>query len=303
MFKDFLRDLFILTPVQQQQFIITLSIIIIMVIVRYIILKIIWLQSNDLRFRYNAKKTVTYVIYALCFLLIGRVWFQGFQSLATFLGLLSAGIAIAMRDIIINPIAWVFILWRKPFQVGDRVQIGSIRGDVIDIRVFQFTLMEIGNWVDADQSTGRIIHIPNGRVFSDSIANYSRGFTYIWNEIGVVITFESNWKKAKAILMKIAMEQSEHLSKPAQRKVKEASKKFMIFYNTLTPTVYTSVKDHGVKLAVRYLCEPRERRGTEQAIWEKILTKFQSAKDIDFAYPTTRFYQNQLEGKAASTET
>ena len=67
-------------------------------------------------------------------------------------------------------------------------------------RIFMFTLMEIGNWVDADQSTGRVIHIPNGKVFKEVLANYSKGFQYIWNEIPVLVTFESNWKKAKEIL-------------------------------------------------------------------------------------------------------
>ena len=76
-------------------------------------------------------------------------------------------------------------------------------GDVIDIRLFQFSINEIGNWVDADQSTGRIIHIPNGIVFTEPQANYTAGFQYIWNEIPVLVTFESDWKKAKQILTDI----------------------------------------------------------------------------------------------------
>ncbi len=81
--------------------------------------------------------------------------------------------------------------------MGDRIQVGNFAGDVIDLRIFQFTLMEIGNWVDADQSTGRVIHIPNGKVFTEMLANYSKGFHYIWNEIPFLVTFESNWKKQK----------------------------------------------------------------------------------------------------------
>ena len=86
---------------------------------------------------------------------------------------------------------------RKPLKVGDRVQIGDVTGDVIDIRIFQFSVIEIGNWVDADQSTGRIIHIPNGTIFIKWQANYTAGFEYIWNEIPVLVTFESDWKTAK----------------------------------------------------------------------------------------------------------
>jgi hypothetical protein len=71
----------------------------------------------------------------------------------------------------------------------------------------------------------------------------------------------------------------------------------MIFYKTLTPIVYTSVKDSGVMLTIRYFIDPRSRRGSEQAIWEDILKEFAKRKDIDFAYPTNRIYYNAVEGK------
>jgi small-conductance mechanosensitive channel len=157
--------------------------------------------------------------------------------------------------------------------------------------------MEIGNWVGADQSTGRIVHVPNGRVFTESLANYSKGFQYIWNEIAVLITFESNWRKAKEILLGIGSKHAEELSATAEERVRRAARKFMIFYTKLTPTVYTTVKDSGVLLTIRYLCEPRKRRGSEEAIWEDILTEFAGCDDVDFAYPTRRYYDNLLEGK------
>jgi small-conductance mechanosensitive channel len=188
-------------------------------------------------------------------------------------------------------------MFRRPFGVGDRIQIGDDAGDVIDLRVFQFTLMEIGNWVDADQSTGRIIHIPNGKVFTEALANYSKGFQYIWNEIPVLLTFESNWQKAKEILIRIVTEDSEALSKRAAEKVEDASRKFMIFYAKPTPAVFTSVKDSGVLLTMRYLCDPRNRRVSAEAIWEHILEEFAKCDDIDFAYPTRRYYDNLTEGK------
>ncbi|MBL7066536.1 MAG: mechanosensitive ion channel, partial [Candidatus Marinimicrobia bacterium] len=215
-----------------------------------------------------------------------------------YLGLLSAGLAIALKDPLTNIAGWIFIIFRQSFSVGDRIQIGEQAGDVIDIRLFQFILLEIGNWVDADQSTGRVIYIPNGQIFTHPLANYSKGFQYIWDELNILITFESNWKKAKEILLEIANKQAEHLSKYAERKVKEAGKKYMIFYKNLTPTVYTSVKDSGVQLTIRYLCEPKNRRGIQQTIWEDVLEQFGKCKDIDFAYPTTRFYDNTAEGKS-----
>ena len=184
------------------------------------------------------------------------------------------------------------MLWRRPFQVGDRIQIGDHAGDVIDIRTFQCTLMEIGNWVETDQSTGRVIHVPNSKVFQEAIANYSKGFQYIWNEIPVLITFESDWEKAKAILLTIINHEAEHISSAAQESLQQAARKYLIFYSKLTPIVYTSVRESGVLLTIRYLCEPRRRRGTEQDIWEAILRAFAQEADIEFAYPTQRFYDS-----------
>lgn len=261
------------------------------------------LRGREVQTQYRIRKSVTYTLWLIGFLVIGRIWFAGFEAVSTYLGLLSAGLAIAMQAPLVNLAGWIFILWRQPFRVGDRIQLGDHRGDVIDQRIFMFSLMEIGNWVEADQSTGRILHVPNGKIFTEVLANYGQGFQFIWNEIPVLVTFESDWHKAKQILMAIAQQHGNSMSEAAQKKLREASKKFMIFYKTLTPTVYTTVKDSGVLLTIRYLCAPRRRRGSEQEIWEAILKAFATHDDIDFAYPTQRFYDNRLEGKpGARTE-
>lgn len=285
------------SPELQSKIITSVVIIFILWLIRQIILKLYFRKNVNIRTQYRWRKTSVYIAFTIGFLLIGRIWFEGFNSIATFLGLLSAGLAIALKDPLVNLAGWIFILWRKPFMVGDRIQIGNNSGDVIDIRIFQFTLMEIGNWVNAEQSTGRIMHIPNGKVFNEVQANYTTGFNYIWNEMPVLITFESNWKKAKDILSKIVSKNAEHLSKSAEEKIKEASQRFMIFYTKLTPIVYTSVRDSGVMLTIRYLCDPRKRRTSEEEIWEDILLQFSKCNDIDFAYPTQRFYNNLNEGK------
>jgi small-conductance mechanosensitive channel len=289
-----------LSAATQQRIASSLAVIALLWLLQKLVLSVVWRRVSDVRIRYRWRKTTAYVAVPLGFLIVGRIWFEGIGSIATFLGLVSAGIAIALKDILVNLAGWVFILWRRPFEMGDRIQIGEHAGDVIDIRIFQFSLLEIGNWVNADQSTGRVIHIPNGRVLTEVTANFSKGFRHIWNEIPVLVTFESDWQKAKDILLRIAEAHAAHLTEAAERQVKESSRRFMIFYQTLTPTVYTSVMDSGVLLTVRYLCSPRERRGSAQAIWEDILRAFAEHKDIDFAYPTQRFYDNRTEGKTPS---
>ena len=265
--------------------------------VRRLILIVVNRQVDDIRMRYRWRKTTLYVVVPIGILIVGRIWFEGVASLATYLGLLSAGVAIALKDPLVNLAGWGFIIWRRPFEVGDRIQIGDYRGDVIDLRIFQFTLMEIGNWVDADQSTGRIIHLPNGFVFSQALANYSKGFQFIWNELVILITFESNWKAAREILREIADRHAKDVTKEAQAKVRAVAERFMIFYRNLTPIVYTNVKDSGVELTIRYLCDPRRRRGTAQGIWHDVLDAFAERDDIDSAYPTIRYYDNRTEGK------
>ncbi|MGB3570661.1 MAG: mechanosensitive ion channel domain-containing protein, partial [Phormidesmis sp.] len=188
-----------------------------------------------------------------------------------------------------------FILWRQPFKVGDRIQMGEHAGDVIDIAIFKFTLMEIGNWVDTDQSTGRIIHIPTGRVFQEPIANYSQGFKYIWHEIPVLITFESDWEEAKKILFTQVNNHAEHLSGSAEEHLRKAGQRYMISYSKLTPTVYTTVRESGILLTMRYLCEPRKRRGSEQVLWEGVLREFAQYDNISLAYPTHRFYTTAVD--------
>ncbi len=181
--------------------------------------------------------------------------------------------------------------------MGDRIQVGTHAGDVIDTRLFMFSLLEIGNWVDADQSTGRIIHVPNGRVFKESLTNYTQGFEDIWNEIPVTVTFESDWKKAYEILSEIAGEHSEKLDERMAQQVRELAHKFQIHFRHLTPIVWTKVIDFGVTMTIRYLCHPRKRRSSEDTVWKAILEAFAKETAIDFAYPTQRFYDNRQEGK------
>ncbi|MGB7417240.1 MAG: mechanosensitive ion channel domain-containing protein, partial [Thermosynechococcaceae cyanobacterium] len=255
---------------------------------RWLALRLLNRRVKDPRILYGWRKWIGYISFGFAIFSVGRPWVPELQNITTFLGIVTAGLAVALKEPIVDVVGWSFILLRQPFQVGDRIQIGDHAGDVIDIRVFQFTLMEVGNWVAADQSTGRVIHVPNGKIFQETVANYSQGFQYIWNEIPVLVTFESDWEQAKRILQDIANRDSAHLSDSAQFRLREAAQKYMIVYSKLTPTVYTSVQDSGILLTLRYLCEPRQRRTTEQTIWEDILRAFAQMDNIDFAYSTQR---------------
>lgn len=273
---------------------------ILLVLARLVAGRILERRLKDVQRRYVVTKTFNYVFGIIFFIAIISIWFGGLTSWSAYLGLVSAGLAIALQDPLVNLAGWLFLSVRKPFTVGDRIEISGLRGDVIDIRLFQFSLIEIGNWVDADQSTGRIIHVPNGWVFKHHLANYTSGFRFIWDEIAVMVTFESDWRKAKATLAEIATKHAAIKDEEALEQVRRASRKYMIFFQHLSPIVWTSVADSGVVLTMRYICEPRRRRSTSTAIWEDILTAFAAESAVDFAYPTTRFYHNRMEGKPGS---
>lgn len=296
-FINDITDFIASSPSLTVQIVETLVIILVLWGIRIFAVRLLQRNVETKKTVYKWRKNITYITFFIGALILGQVWFAALGQLGTFLGLLSAGIAIALKDPVTDIAAWLFLMWRKPFDIGDRVQVGNSKGDVIDIRVFKFTILEIGNWVDADQSTGRVIHIPNHKVFTDDLANYTSDFEFIWNEMGVLVTFESDWKKAKKILQEVVEENMQEFVEQAKEEIKKAEKSYLIQYRYLTPIVYTSVKDSGISLSIRYLSDPRKRRGVSQSIWESVLDRFAEHDDIDFAYPTIRYYNNPAEGK------
>ena len=272
----------------QAKIIATIIAFILFFVIKKLILRIVYNTTENVKTRYQWHKITSYISFSLISIIIANIWLEGIESIATYLGLVSAGVAIALKEPLTNLTGWLYIIWRSPFDVGDRIQLGHETGDVIDTNLFNFTLMEIGNWVDADDHTGRLIHVPNGLIFTATLANYGKGFKYIWNEMPVLVTFESDWRKAKNILLKIVHENSIIQTKSAEKKFKEAKKVFMLKKPDLEPTVITKVEDSGVELTLRYLCRPDMRRETEHKIWEDILDEFDKYDNIDFAYPTQR---------------
>ena len=275
----------------------SLIIILVLLVVRKALNKLIIKSDLTSSNAYFWHKLIGYTITVMMVLAVGGIWLYGVNNLATFLGLLTAGLIVALQEPVVNLAGWLFILARHPIALGDRIEIDHIRGDVIDIGPLFFSVMEIGQWVDADQSTGRIIHIPNKLVFSNPIANYTQQFPYIWDEVPVLVTFESNWEKAKGILEEIITGMAPTFTKKEERELRELATRYFIKLGKLTPIVYTTVSDSGVMLTIRYLTPVRQRRNMEREIWESVLQAFGGEDDIDFAYNTQRVFYNPREGK------
>lgn len=288
-----------LSPELQQKVLATVFTVAVLWAVRRLVLRIVARRTQERAASYyHWRKGSAYVTYVLAVLLIGRVWVESFASLATVIGLISAGLAVALKDPLVNLAGWLYIIWRKPIELGDRIEIGEFRGDVVDQGAFTFSLIEVGNWVNADDRTGRLLLAPNGLVFTAVLANYSKGwFEHIWNELTVVVTFESDWRDAKRLLADIATQRGAKPSEDVKERMKRRVAEYMVLQTSLDPRVFTSIVDVGVALTVRYLCRPDERRRSAEAIWEDILDAFHERDDIDFAYPTVRYYDNIVEGK------
>lgn len=250
----------------------------------------------EIQKRHQYRKRVSYIAALVYFIVLIPIWAGSTQQWATILSVLGAGIALALHEVLLNMAGWLYIMIRRPYVEGDRIELGNVKGDVIDIRLFQTSLLEIGNWVDGDQSTGRLVHLPHGQIFRNSLYNYTKGFEFIWHELSVLVTFESDWEKAKEILLHCGEEESREIQEKVQKKIDRMAREYLIYYKRFTPIVYTKIEDSGIKLTLRYLTDAKKRRAGVDTISQKVLSAIGNASDIGFAYPTYRIYKRGEEG-------
>lgn len=268
----------------------TVVALVLVLAVRRLTRRLIRQNMEDESAAYRSNKIVNYMATSIFLISAAFIWVEAFDSLPTYLGLVSAGIAIALADVLKNMVGWAYILSRRPFSVGDRIEVDGYKGDVVDVRLFRFSLMEIDGWVDAEQSTGRLVHIPNGIVFTTEVANYTEGFGYIWHEIPILITFESDWKLAENLIHEILERDAPDVEGMAGARIRATGRRYSIRVGTLTPAVYLTVKESGVLLTARFLVEARTRRGREDRVWRSVLEAFAEQPTVDLAYPTVRTF-------------
>jgi small-conductance mechanosensitive channel len=286
--QEWLQTNFGISTQTQASILLSLFIILAVWLLRKALLRVTARADMDVRSKYLWEKGSQYAIYIILVLTLGPIWLGQVGNFATYLGLMTAGLAIALQEPLTDLVGWAFILLRHPFGVGDRIQVGEHRGDVIDIRMFQFSMLEVGGWVDADQSTGRVIHVPNGLVFTKEVINYSQGLDYIWDEMPVMITFESDWEKAKSGIQEIGLRHGTTITDQSDALSRDTTGGFYISYQTLRPGIFTDLRESGVLLTLRYLVEPKRRRVVREAIVEDVLRLFSAHDDLHFAYPTMR---------------
>lgn len=200
------------------------------------------------------------------------IWLEGLAPILTALTIVAAALTIVSKELLLNFLGSFVIFWRELFAIGDRVQVGESTGDVIDKGVLYFTLLEVGRTSSAGHSTGRLIKVPNALALTQPVINATRGAGYVWNELRLTITRDSDWEKARETLMAIVTGYYEQESINLER-IKAIFENKRVFFKKLTPCVYMDVVTGGYSLSLRYLCRSRLTRESQDHIITAFIRK------------------------------
>ena len=224
---------------------------------------------------YFTRKIVMNTIYLLIFLVFVFTFSDKFQGMYTTLGLAGAGITFALREVIVSFAGWFAILFGDFFKVGDRVLLGGIKGDVIDLGILRTTLMEIGDWVDGDQYNGRIVRVANSFIFTSPVYNYSANFQFVWDEIHVPIRFGSDVKLARGIIKKVSDDVLGEVSVQAKEAWFEMRKHFRLEDAALENQIFMTFDDNWVTLSLRYVVDIKQRRNIKDVLFTNLLEELE----------------------------
>lgn len=266
----------------------SVAFIVLNLLIRFLVYKRIDKSRDSRAKRYKRKKNYFYISNVTLIFFLVIIWLQNIRSVGTVISILGAGIAVALQEVVLALAGWFFIVIRHPFDIGDRVQIEGVLGDVIDIRLFQFSVLEVKGDNFGKQSTARIINFPNSVVFKNPIINSTKEFDYIWDEVGITFTYESNWKTAERELRRFIEKITDGSEDEIRKQMKSGKNRYPIEYNYLSPNIYVSLVDSGIFMVIRYMVKVREQRKYRDQISRFVLDLVNKHKDIGLAYNTYR---------------
>lgn len=234
---------------------------------------------EDAEAKFRTRKWIKNLSYIISLLVLAAIFSDQLGGLAVFLGAVGVGIAFALQEVIASFAGWLAVSVGKFYRSGDRVQLGGIKGDVIDISVIRTTLMEIGEWVDADTHTGRIVRIANSFVFKEPVFNYTSNFPFLWDEIKLPVKHGSDQILARNLLHRIGAD----LTAPAMAEARlswiDLKRKYFIDEVMLEPQVFMKITDNWLEFTLRYIVHYRERRSTKDLIYTRVLADIESYPD------------------------
>lgn len=252
-------------------------------------------QVADAEKRHRYRKRVSYTITAFVVMVLAVVFFEEIRELGTVLGFLGAGLAIALREYVASFLAWFYLMGQRNVALGSRIEVAGVRGDVIDIGVLKLTLIEVRGEGMGEQSSGRLVTIPNFKLLTDPVYHFTTGSPFVWDEIEFQVTFESDWERAREIMTEIGREVYEPHAEEIEAGFRQLENTYAFRYGITTPIVYTSISASGVTLRLRYLTHVRQRRGNRDQISREVLNRFREAPGIELAYPTSRVYRTEMD--------
>ena len=221
--------------------------------------------------RYNVRRGLTFFGYLVIILFIIGILSDQITSITVALGVTGAGIAFALQEVIVSIAGWIAISFGQFYTIGDRVQLGGIKGDVIDIGVLRTTIMEMGEWVKGDQYNGRIVRIANSFVFKEPVYNYSADFPFVWDEISIPIKYGSDHNLARDIFLQVATVVVGPYVNEARKKWKLMTRKYAVENAIVEPLVFLSATDNWMEFTLRYVVDFGKRRSIKDLLFTQIL--------------------------------
>ena len=230
--------------------------------------------SDKKKYFRNRKIKISLTI--ICWLVVILIWKEQIKSLITLISFVSAAVTIALREIIFNFFAGIYINAKKIFEIEDRIEIKGIKGDVITMHSLGFEMLEIADGNEYEQSTGKIVHIPNSAVFSEPTKNFTKAFKYIWDEIKINIELDSDVEETKSYIYNIlkSIEILKEIPEKMENQVDDVTVQYRIYYNKLEPIIYTRINESHIELSLRYLVHPKKIRIVQNEIYLKVLEEY-----------------------------
>lgn len=218
---------------------------------------------------------------------LGSIWFEDPARLATVLGLVGAGLAFALQRVITSFAGYVVILNSGLFAIGDRINMGGVRGDVLRLGFMQTTLMEMGVapgsdagpavWVKSRQFTGRIVTVSNAKIFEDPVYNYTRDFPYIWEELHLPVRYGDDRRRVETILLEAARRHALDPAVMSETAARTLESRFDIRRLDFVPRVYCSLTSNYLQMSVRFAVEDHGTRAVKDRMVRDILDGLEAA--------------------------
>ena len=244
----------------------------------FFILFLTWLIRSGLNktvedntMRYRAKKVARLSSYVLIILLAIITFTGKVQYFTIAIGLISAGLAFALQEVILSVAGWVAIFSSNLYKPGDRIEINQVKGDVIDIGITKTTLMEIGEWVNSDNYSGRIVQLSNAFVFKGPVQNYSTDFPFVWDEINLPIRYGSDIQLANQLILDTAQATLIEYANFSKIHWKKMVKKYLIENAHVEPTLTMKLTDNWAEFNLRYVVDYKKRRITKDKLYKDII--------------------------------